>query len=47
MELETSKHEFTDRSHQNKQGFKGNKLKGTEFTTFKENFCARHCRLGE
>ena len=47
MELKTSKHELSDRSHQNKQSFKGNKLKGTEFTSFEDNFCARHCRLAE
>ena len=31
MELKTSKHEFTDISHQNKQGFEGKKLRGTNF----------------
>ena len=29
--LKTSKHEFTDRSHQNKQGFEGKKLRRTNF----------------
>ena len=29
--LKTSKHEFTDISHQNKQGFEGKKLRGTNF----------------
>ena len=32
IELKTSKHEFTDISHQNKQGFEGKKLRGTNFT---------------
>ena len=39
IELKTSKHEFTDRSDQNKQGFEGKKLSGTEFTAFEENLC--------
>ena len=29
--LKTSKHEFTDISHQNKQGFEGKKIRGTNF----------------
>ena len=29
--LKTSKHEFSDRIHQNKQGFEGKKLSGKEF----------------
>ena len=37
IELKTSKHEFTDISDQNKQGFEGKKLSGTEFTAFEEN----------
>ena len=39
MELKTSKHEFTDISHQNKQGFEGKKLRGTDFTAFQQNLC--------
>ena len=38
IELKTSKHEFTDRSHQNKQGFEDKKFSGTEFTAFQEYF---------
>ena len=34
--LKTSKHEFTDRIHQNKQGFEGKKLSGKEFLGFEE-----------
>ena len=34
--LKTSKHEFTDRIHQNKQGFEGKKLSGKEFLAFEE-----------
>ena len=33
------KHEFTDISDQNKQGFEGKKLSGTELTAFEENLC--------
>ena len=39
IELETSKHEFTDISHQNKQGFEDKKLSGTDFTEFQQNVC--------
>ena len=39
IELKTSKHEFTDISDQNKQGFKGKKRSGAEFTAFEENLC--------
>ena len=39
IELETSKHEFTDISHQNKQGFEDKKLSGTDFTVFQQNVC--------
>ena len=39
IELETSKHEFTDISHQNKQGFEDKKLSGTDFTPFQQNVC--------
>ena len=38
IELKTSKHEFTNRSHQNKQGFEDKKFSGTEFTAFEEYF---------
>ena len=34
--LKTSKHEFNDRSHQNKQGFEGIKLSRKEFVAFEE-----------
>ena len=34
IELKTSKHKFTDRSHQNKRDFEGKKLSGTDFTSF-------------
>ena len=34
--LKTSKHEFNDRTHQNKQGFQGKKLSGKEFLAFEE-----------
>ena len=34
IELKTSKHKFTDIIHQNKKGFKGKKLSGTEFNAF-------------
>ena len=34
--LKTSKHEFTDISHPNKQGFEGKKLSGEEFLAFEE-----------
>ena len=34
--LKTSKHEFTDKSHQNKQGFRGKKLSGKEFLAVEE-----------
>ena len=34
IELKTSKHEFTDISDQNKQGFEGKKLSGTKFIAF-------------
>ena len=35
IELKTNKHGFTDRSHQNKQGFESKiELSGTEFTAF-------------
>ena len=33
--LKTSKHENTDRIHQNKQGLEGKKLSGKEFLAFK------------
>ena len=39
IELETSKHEFTDISDQNKQDFEGKKLSRTGFTAFEENLC--------
>ena len=39
IEFKTSKHEFTDKSHQNKQGFEGKKLSGTDFTAFQQNVC--------
>ena len=41
IELETSEHEFTDISHQNKQGFEDKKLSGTDFTAFQNRMCAR------
>ena len=34
--LKTRKHEFTDKSHQNKQAFEGKKLSGKEFLAFEE-----------
>ena len=34
--LKTSIYEFTDRIHQNKQGFEGKKLSGKEFVAFEE-----------
>ena len=34
--LKTSKHEFNNRSHQNKQGFEGTKLSRKEFVAFEE-----------
>ena len=34
--LKTSKHEFNDKIHQNKQGFEGKKLSGKEFLAFEE-----------
>ena len=37
IKLKTSKHEFTDISDQNKQGFEGKKLSRTGFTAFEEN----------
>ena len=37
--MKASKHEFTDKSHQNKQGFEGEKLSGTDFTVFQQNVC--------
>ena len=36
MGLKTSKNEFTDKRHQNKQGFEGKKLSGKEFLAFEE-----------
>ena len=39
IELKTGKHEFTDISDQNKQGFEGKKLSGTELAAFEENLC--------
>ena len=39
IDLKTSKHEFTDISHQNKQSFEGKKLRGTNFTAFQQNVC--------
>ena len=33
IDLKTSKHEFIDRTHQNKQGFEGKKLRGTDQNT--------------
>ena len=44
IELKTGKHEFTDISDQNKQGFEG-MLSGTELRL--KGICARHCRLGQ
>ena len=35
----TFKRRFTDISDQNKQGFEGKKLSGTELTAFEENLC--------
>ena len=37
IELKTSKHKFTDKSHQNKRDFEGKKLSGTDFTFFQQN----------
>ena len=37
IESKTGKHEFTDISDQNQQGFEGKKLSGTEVTAFEEN----------
>ena len=34
--LKTSIYEFSDRIHQNKQGFEGKKLSGKEFVAFEE-----------
>ena len=34
IKLKTSKHEFVDRIHQNKQGLEGKKLSGREFILF-------------
>ena len=34
IELKTGKHEFTDISDQNKQGFESKKLSGTELIAF-------------
>ena len=39
IELKASKHELTDKSHQNKQGFEGEKLSGMVFTVFPQNVC--------
>ena len=43
MELKTSKHEFTDIIHQNKQGIEGKKRSGKEFgkefIAFEQNMC--------
>ena len=47
MELKTSKHEFTDISHQNKQGFEGKKLRGTDFTAFQQNVWQTMAYSGE
>ena len=50
MGLKTSKHEFTDKRHQNKQGFEGKKLSGKEFLAFEEYqrvMCDLHGLLGE
>ena len=44
IEIKTRKHEFTDRSHQNKQGFQSKKLSETEFIAFEEN-CVPDSRL--
>ena len=44
IEIKTRKHEFTDRSNKNKQGFQGKKLSETEFTAFEEN-CVPDSRL--
>ena len=47
--LKTSIYEFSDRIHQNKQGFEGKKLSGKEFVAFEEYqrvLCGRHSRLG-
>ena len=48
--LKTSIYEFSDRIHQNKQGFEGKKLSGKEFVAFEEYqrvLCGRHSRLGD
>ena len=39
IELKASKHELTDKSHQNKQGFEGENLSGMDFTVFQQNVC--------
>ena len=39
IELKTRKHEFTDTSHQNKQGFEDKKPSGVDFTSFQQNVC--------
>ena len=36
IELKIGTHKFTDRSHQNKRGFEGKKLSGTDFTAFQQ-----------
>ena len=37
IELKTSKHKCTDRSHQNKRDIEGGKLSGSNFTSFQQN----------
>ena len=39
IEFKTGKHEFTDISDENKQGFEGKKLNGTKLTAFEGNLC--------
>ena len=41
IELKTSKHEFADIIHQNKQGFDGKKLSEGVSTTFAANRCVK------
>jgi len=48
--LKTSKHEFTDKSHQNKQGFEGKKAKREGIPRVwrvSESMCGRHRLFGE
>ena len=37
IQLKTSKHKCTDRSHQNKRDIEGGKLSGSNFTSFQQN----------